>query len=201
MAYSDFTLKKVRDDLNVTVTEARYVFAHIEEVAISELLSTILQYNVPLAVAIGTEKARSEMIVINVLIEVKRILNEEVSLFSGINFDVDKSRSLNGFCDFIISQSASQFDITAPVIAIVESKDDKTSSGLGQCIAEMYAATVFNNKEKHSIPTTYGAVTTGSNWRFLKYSNQQALIDLDEYSIDSINKIVGILVQMVKQTA
>jgi hypothetical protein len=44
-----------------------------------------------------------------VLLEVKRYLNDEVSLFSGINFDVDKDRDLNGFCDYILSRSPEQF--------------------------------------------------------------------------------------------
>jgi hypothetical protein len=105
MSYSDFTLKKVKEELNVKVVENRDMFSHIKETEASDILLTILKYNVPLAIAIGTEKARSEMIVVNVLIEVKRILEEKISLFSGVNFDVDKSRNLNGFCDFIISKS------------------------------------------------------------------------------------------------
>ena len=128
-------------------------------------------------------------------------LEEKISLFSGVNFDVDKSRSLNGFCDFIISKSPEQFYINAPVIAIVESKDDKTTSGLGQCVAEMYASSIFNEKEKLQLPAIYGAITTGSNWRFLKYKDNTAFIDLDEYPIENTSKIVGILVQMVSQKA
>jgi hypothetical protein len=201
MSYSDFTLKKVKEELNIKVVENRDMFSHIKETKVSDILLTILKYNVPLAIAIGTEKARSEMIVVNVLIEVKRILEEKISLFSGINFDVDKSRSLNGFCDFIISKSPEQFYINAPVVAIVESKDDKTTSGLGQCIAEMYASSIFNEKDEQQLPAIYGVITTGNNWRFLKYKDNKAFIDLDEYSIENISKVVGILVQMVSQNA
>jgi len=201
MSYSDFTLKKVKEELNIRVVENRDLFSQIKEVEVSDILSNILKYNVPLAIAIGTEKARSEMIVVNVLIEVKRILEEKISLFSGINFDVDKSRSLNGFCDFIISKSPEQFYINAPVIAIVESKDDKTTSGLGQCVAEMYAFSIFNEKDNVQLPTIYGAITTGSNWRFLKYKDNTAFIDLDEYSIENTKKVVGILLQMISQEA
>ena len=197
MPYSDFTLKKVKEELNINVVENREMFSHIKGIEVSDILLTILKYNVPLAVAIGTEKARSEMIVVNVLIEIKRILEEKISLFSGVNFDVDKGRSLNGFCDFIISKSPEQFYINAPVIAIVESKDDKTTSGLGQCVAEMYALSIFNEKDKLQLPTIYGAITTGSNWRFLKYKDNTAFIDLDEYPIENTSKVVGILVEMV----
>ncbi len=201
MSYSDFTLKRVKEELNINVVENRDIFSHIKGTQVSDILLTILKYNVPLAVAIGTEKARSEMIIVNVLIEVKRILEEKISLFSGINFDVDKGRSLNGFCDFIISNSPEQFYINAPFIAIVSSKDDKTTSGLGQCVAEMYASSIFNEKDELQLPTIYGAITTGNNWRFLKYKDNTAFIDLDEYPIENASKIVGILVKMVNQTA
>jgi len=53
--------------------------------------------------AIGTKKIRSELIIANVLLEVRRILDNKISFFSAVNLDVDKGKSLTGFCDFIIS--------------------------------------------------------------------------------------------------
>jgi len=44
-----------------------------------------------LALAIGTEKARSEMIIAPVLIEVRRQMQRKISLFSGVDFPVDPS--------------------------------------------------------------------------------------------------------------
>ncbi len=201
MPYSEFTLKKVKEELNINVVENRELFSRVEGLEVSDFLMKVMKYNVPLAMAIGTEKARSEMIVVNILIELKRILEEKISLFSGVNFDVDKEKNLNGFCDFMICKSPEQFYITAPVIAVVEAKDDKTTSGLGQCIAEMYASSLFNQKEGSPLPVIYGAVTTGSNWRFLKLKDNTAFIDFNEYSIENTSNIIGILVQMIKQNA
>jgi hypothetical protein len=62
----------------------------------------------------------------------------------------------------------------------------------------MYAASLFNDKEGEHLPIIYGAVTTGSTWKWLKYENNIAYIDLPEYYITNVNKIVGILVAMVK---
>lgn len=45
--------------------------------------------NVPLAQAIGTEKAKSELIIINIILELKRQRN--IGLFSGIEFNIDKA--------------------------------------------------------------------------------------------------------------
>ena len=95
MSYSNFTLKRVKQEFKLDIIENQDLFSAIEEVEISEYLSTTLNYNVPLALAISTEKARSELIIANILLELKRQLNDQISLFSGINLDVDKDRDLN----------------------------------------------------------------------------------------------------------
>ncbi|EDN70359.1 conserved hypothetical protein [Beggiatoa sp. PS] len=122
MSYSDFTLKKVKQKLNIKVVENKDLFSSVPEIAVSDHLSTTLKYNLPLALAVGTEKARSELIIVNILLEVRKLLKEEISFFSGINLDVDKDKNLNGFCDFIISKSSEQFYLNAPIITIVEAK-------------------------------------------------------------------------------
>jgi hypothetical protein len=76
--------------------------------AISPLLQMLLEENVPLALAINTEKARSELIVTPILLEVWRLMRREISLFSGIEFNVAPDRGLNGVCDFILSRSPMQ---------------------------------------------------------------------------------------------
>ncbi len=201
MSYSDFTLKKVKEKLNIKVIEDRDLFSKINEIEISDYLSMTLKYNVPLALAVGTEKFRSELIIANILLEVRRILNDKISLFSGINLEVDKQQDLNGFCDFVISKSPEQYYLNAPIITIVEAKNENISGGLGQCIAEMFAAYLFNEKEGLILPNIYGVVTTGNTWKFLKYELNTVYIDVPEYHVTNINKIVGILVSMVNQEA
>lgn len=200
MSYSDFTLKRVKDELEVSVVEDRDLFSSVQELKISEYLATTLRYNVPLAMAVGTEKVRSELIIANVLLEVRRILNNKISFFSGVNLDVDKEKGLTGFCDFIISRSPEQFYISAPIITVVEAKNEYIAGGLGQCVAEMYAASIFNDRDGSHLPAIYGSVTTGNTWKFLKYKDNTVYIDLPEYYIVNANKIVAILVEMVNQT-
>jgi len=196
MSYSDFTLKKVKQELKIKVIEDKDLFSSIKEVQVSDYLLTTLKYNMPLALAIGTEKARSELVIANVLLEVRRLLNNQISFFSGINLDVDKDRNLNGFCDFILSKSSEQFYLNAPIVIIVEAKNENITGGLGQCIAEMFASSLFNEKENDPLPKIYGTVTTGNTWRFLEYEDNIACIDVVEYHITNVNKIVGILTEM-----
>jgi len=201
MAYSDFTLKKIKSELNIKLVEKNSVFSHIKAVEISSYLKDTLKRNIPLALAINTEKARSELIIINILLEIKDKFSDKISLFSGIDFNVDKERGLTGFCDFIISNSPAQLYLDSPVIAIAEAKNENIISGLGQCIAEMYASQIYNEKEGYTPASIYGAVTTGDEWKFIKLIKDMAYIDTDNYYITDIEKIVGILTEMVQQKA
>lgn len=195
MAYSDFTLKKIKADLNIKLVENNSLFSAIQESSVSDLLINMLKKNVPLALAINTEKARSELIIINILLEVKTQLVDQISLFSGIDFNVDKDQGLSGFCDYIISRSPEQFYLERPVMTIVEAKNENIISGLGQCIAAMYAAQLYNERENnHDLPCIYGAVTTGNEWKFIQLIKDTAYIDSDYYYITDLPKIISILV-------
>jgi hypothetical protein len=195
MAYNDFDIKKVKLTFHLDFVETQDLFGHVAEVEISPLLADSLKYNVPLALAIGTEKASSELIIINVLLEVKRKLN--MSFFSGIDFTVDKEQGLNGFCDFIMSKSPEQLFLDVPIIVLVEAKNERIMSGIGQCVAEMIAARIYNEREGTVLSHIYGAVTTGHTWKFLKLENSTVYVDIEDYSIKTPKKILGILTFMV----
>jgi hypothetical protein len=199
MAYSDFKLSELIKTFGLTISESSGLFANVPEVDYSDILATLLQENVDLAVSINTEKARSEMIIAPILLELRRKFNYQIGLFSGVDFNVDNERGLNGFCDFIISLSKEQLLVRAPVITIVESKNENLNIGLGQCVAEMIAAQLFNQKEENEIPIIYGAVTIGTIWQFLKLKDQTIFIDLSQYYIKDIKKILGILSSAISQ--
>ncbi len=199
MAYSDFKLSEIIQTFGLSVRESSGLFANVLEQECSELLSIILQENVDLAVAISSEKARSEMIISPILLEIRRKFNYQISLFSGIDFTVDSQRGLNGFCDFILSLSPEQLFVRSPIIVLVESKNENLRSGLAQCIAEMVAAQIFNERNGNSIKSVYGAVTIGTIWQFLKLEGNVVSIDLTEYYINDIKKILGILYGAIAQ--
>ncbi|MBC1236621.1 hypothetical protein [Nostoc sp. 2RC] len=193
MSYNDFTLDKVRKTFDLIISDKIDIFASIPPIECPSLLAEILQENIPLALASNTEKSRSEMIIAPILIAIRKSLNNQISLFSGIDFTVDAPQGLNGNCDFIISRSPELLIFNAPVVTIVEAKKENINAGLGQCVAEMLAAKLFNEREGNNIKTIYGTVTTGTNWKFLKLIGQVVEIDLGEHYISDIGKILGIL--------
>lgn len=193
MSYSQFRLEEVESLLGLTIQECQALITDVYRPVISDRLQEILDYNLPLALEIGTEKARSEMIIAPILIELKKTQHSKISLFSGREFNVDAEQGLVGFCDFLISRSSSQLIIKAPVVVIVEAKNENIQSGLGQCIAEMYAAQIFNQRQGNSFKTIYGSVTTGTNWKFLQLVDRRISIDVNEYFLNDLNLIFGFL--------
>ncbi|BAY10203.1 hypothetical protein [Calothrix sp. NIES-2098] len=195
MSYSDFkTLDKAINDLNLTLKESHNLFAQVPPIQPSQRLTEALEETLELATNISTEKARSELILTPILLEVRRIFQGRIGYFSGISFNVDENRGLNGVCDFILSASENQLLITAPVMTVVEAKDNDIKLGLGQCVAEMVAAQVFNDRKGKS-QTIYGVVSTGTLWKFLTLETQILTIDRTEYFIAQLAEILGILAE------
>jgi hypothetical protein len=197
MAYSNFTLRQVEKDFHLQIEEKIDLFAHVQAISPSDDLKRILTENIPLALAINTEKARSEFLIAPTLLELRRRSPIPISLFSGTEFSISPEQGLSGYCDYLISLSKQQLMISAPVIAIVEAKNEDIKSGLGQCIAEMLAAQLFNELENNDIDTIYGIVTSGEIWKFLQISEQNVAIDLTDHYINKIDKIIGILLSFI----
>lgn len=199
MAYNKFSINQIRKQFEIQVTESANLFVNVTPVAPSEILRTLLATYIPLAEAIGTEKAKSEFIVAPILAELRELAGQRISLFSGLEFNIDEAQGLTGRCDYIISASPLQFSLTAPVLMMVEAKNDNINEGLGQCMAEMVAAQRFNQQEGNEAKAVYGCVTTGSIWRFLKLDGKQIWIDDRQYFIETPEIVLGILVQIVGQ--
>src|SRR5262249_25991991 len=124
ISYSDFSLELLKDRFGLRIDESRDLFSRVEPVEISDGLATTLDETAPRALVIGTEKARSELIIAPVLLEVRRRAGVAASLFSGVEFHVDPERGLRGTCDFLIGRSSEQLTIEAPVISVVEAKNE-----------------------------------------------------------------------------
>jgi hypothetical protein len=197
MSYSSFKLEQVESKFHLDLTVGGFLEG-VEPVLPSSLLIETLTENIPLAKMTGSEKAKSELIISPVLVELRKLMNREISLFSGESFTVDASQGLNGICDFLISKSPVQVVIKAPAIILIEAKQGDLKAGWGQCIAEMVAAQRFNQERGQSIPHIYGAVTTGTIWQFFRLSGQLVAIDPEQYPLPPVENILGILKWMLE---
>ena len=199
MSYSDFTLPDILKVFELKSYETLDLFKEVEPLEPSNFLKDSLEDNLILALGSNTEKSRSELIITPILIELRKQFHKKISFFSGVNFTIDSTKGLNGNCDFLITGSEELLFIKYPVITIVEAKKEDLIGGLGQCLAEMVAAQIFNQREGQPISSILGTVTSGTNWRFLRLKNEQVEIDLTEYYLRDIDKILGILAHGIKE--
>jgi hypothetical protein len=198
MPYSNFTLAKVKKEFGLTTVENGRFLPSTELITPSARLEAALE-DLPWAIAVGSERAKSESMIYPVLQEVRRILKGQVSLFSGRDLTVDVEKGLNGYVDYLLSRSPEQLEIEAPIMILVEAKRDNLNEGIGQCIAEMIASEQFNQANDIPIETIYGIISNGTQWRFLKLVEKTVTIDLMDYPILPVDQILGMLVWMARE--
>jgi hypothetical protein len=197
MPYSQFkTLKSIKESFGLQTQEGIRFLPERAIVSVSDTLKNFLAYSLPVAVATGTEKARSELIISPILLEVRQILDQTISFFSGEEFNVDESLGLNGVCDFLLSRSPELIEVEAPVFILVEAKKADLKTGLGQCAAEMVAAQRFNAQQGLDIAKVYGCVSNGTQWRFLQLQDTVLTIDLNDYPVLPVENLLADLVWM-----
>lgn len=196
--FQSFSFPQVIQTLGLSLSEAD-LFASVPVLVVHADLVEQVTEGANLAAAVNTEKARSEFVIAPVLWELRRHHRGQMGLFSGVELDADAARGLNGVCDFVITRSPQQHVLTAPLLSVVEAKNDNLRSGLGQCIATMCAAQTINTAAKTDLPRVYGVVTTGSAWKFLKLESTAVTLDLVEYHIESLGKILAILSNIVER--
>jgi hypothetical protein len=196
-AVRDFTLPLPERDLGLTVRDAD-LFASAPTLPVGQEFAALVRDGAALATANGTDMARAAFVIAPVLLELRRSRGDSFQLFSGLEWEVDRDRGLNGYCDYILTKGPTQHILGAPFVAIVEGKNDLVPPGLGQCIAALYAAQLSNQQAKAPIETVHGVVTTGSAWKFLRLQGSALTIDVPEYYIDNLPKIMGILKEIVE---
>jgi hypothetical protein len=194
MTYSDFNLDTARKSLGLTITTVA-LFEKAEPVTVTPWLQEAIAKGLQLALI--SEKARSELLVMPVLLTSRELSHNAFSIYSGQRLDVDANKGLMGECDFILAKTPPVPVIQAPLMMLVEAKKNDIESDLGQCAAQMVGARVFNQQEGNAISTIYGCVTTGETWQFLKLADNILSIDSGRYYIDQLDKILGVLQAIV----
>jgi hypothetical protein len=152
-------------------------------------------------VSLDTEKARSEFLIAPILRELQKNNKTVFSVYSGFNFDVDAAKGLQGFCDYLLVKLPLHPVPTAPIIAVVEAKlSGSLAAAIPQCVAEMYAARLWNEKRGETTQTIYGTITIGDNWLFLRYKDGMTIeVDKTTYPLKQLEELLGVLQHIVNK--
>jgi hypothetical protein len=180
-------LKVINDPIFVGVT--------LPIVEPSDFLNKTLERN--FRQKLHSEKAKSEFIISPILTELYENNRDRFAFYSGYKFSVDPKQGLTGFCDFIFSSEPKAMVIKAPVFCVVESKNENIEAGIPQCIAEMYAAKIFNAKKGLEKPIIYGAVTFGLEWKFIQLIDNLATVDTAVFYLNQLPQILGTMQYIV----
>jgi hypothetical protein len=191
-SYSSFTYQDLHA-LGLDITEeSLFPEGLITPVPPSRLLLEILAMNKDVPTA--TEKAKSELMISPILSDLRLRHPDKFTFFSGYQFSVEPKLGLQGFCDFILTKGPKTPYILNPILAIVEAKNEAIESQTPQCIAETYAASLFN--ERQLIPhssVAYGTITTAFDWLFIKIEGKRVIVDNKRYFISDLPQLLGVL--------
>lgn len=201
MSYSDFTtLDSALQAFGLRESDTP-LFADTPPLPMSDWLRDTLARTVEVGLYSANEKARSEFIVAPILLEIASRNKNRVALHSGKHLNVDPEQGLNGECDFFLARSQPSRTIQAPICTLVEAKKGDIELGLGQCVAQMVGARLFNERRKAPLPFIFGCVTSGEDWQFLRLTGNNAALDSARYYLNQVERILGILQNIVDSFA
>jgi hypothetical protein len=198
MAYPDFTLEAVESAFGL-ITQPRELFPGLRPVPVPEWLSDYLSRGQRVATLVS-EKARSEFLVVPILIAAREFAPAEITIYSGQRLDVDSGRGLVGECDYILALTPPVPRLRAPLVTVLEAKKGDIEAGLGQCVAQMMGARLFNERTGQHLPSIHGCVTSGEVWQFLRQEGSEIMIDRVRFFIDNVGGILAALQAILLQS-
>jgi hypothetical protein len=196
MAYSDSTFAKLKSLYGILQDYQNLGLAEVAAVQPSSRLVEDITDGQHIPVI--SEKAKSEFLIAPIVREIQRN-NKNITFFSGVSFNIEGEKLLNGTPDFMISAKARRADVESPIFCMVEAKNGIIEEGYAQCAAEMYAAKLFNEQTNEPIEIIYGVVTNAFEWVFLKLENNSIFIDTERYYLNNLAQILGIFQWIINQ--
>jgi hypothetical protein len=191
MAYTEFTLETVESAFGL-ISQPGELFPGLCPVPVPDWLTDYLGRGQRVA-ALVSEKARSEFLVAPILMAAREFAPGEITIYSGQRLDVDPGRGLVGECDYILALTPPVPRLRAPLLTILEAKKGDLEAGLGQCVAQMLGARLFNERSGQHLPCVHGCVTSGEVWQFLRLEGNEITIDRVRLFLDNVGGILAAL--------
>ncbi len=187
MAYSDFSLEDLESKFGIKNAK-QSLFDKITPIQPSQRLIEDLELVTELSVR--SEKAKSELIILPILLELRKINAKYFTIYSGDYLNVDDQ--LKGECDFILAKDVNSFTINYPIIQIVEAKKSDIDEGIKQCSAQLLGAKIFNENKGVHLEKLYGCSTTADDWQFLKLENNTIFVDNRKFYLGEVEELLGV---------
>lgn len=193
-SYSHYTLEGIEQNFGI-YNKRQPLFLDIIPQKVSKQLLNALGLAEELPVR--SEKAKSEMIVVPILVELRNLTNKFFTIYSGEYLNVDETKGLKGECDFIIAKDTGSFNINVPILQVLEAKKHDIEVGIPQCAAQMIGAHLYNQQKGLDLEKIYGCVTNGDTWQFLKLEQNLISIDIKKYYLGNLEELMGVLKSII----
>ncbi len=194
MNYNKFSFDRIKRRFNLNEVQ-KDLFESVSPIEPSDWLKQTMEITADLP--IKTEKARTEFILMPILLELRKRMERNFTIYSGEYFNVEPREGLAGPSDIILSMGAESYSISSPVMSIVQAYKNNLDLGLGKCVAQMIAADIFNEREDNNITTIYGCVTTGEQWLFLRLEGDTIQIHPHRFFLNELTDIIGMFQSML----
>jgi hypothetical protein len=194
MNYNKFSFDRIKRRFNLNEVQ-KDLFEGVTPIEPSDWLKETMEITADLP--IKTEKARTEFILMPILLELRKRTDRMFTIYSGEYFNVEPREGLAGPSDIILSMGAESYSISSPVMSIVQAYKNNLDLGLGKCVAQMIAADIFNEREDNQITTIYGCVTTGEQWLFLRLEGDTIQIHPHRFFLNELTDIIGMFQSML----
>jgi hypothetical protein len=191
MSYTDFTLETAEARFAL-VTVPGDLFPGLMPLPVPEWLRDLLARGQAVA-ALVSEKARSEFLVTPVLLACRDLVSGDLAIYSGQRLDVDAELGLTGECDHILALTPPVPRLRAPLVTVLEAKRGDIELGLGQCVAQMVGARLFNEQAGCALRSVFGVVTTGEVWQFLRLEGTTVTLHRERLFIDRVGGVLAAL--------
>lgn len=189
MPYADFTLESVEAQFALN-TALGDLFPDLPAAPVPVWLREQLDRGRAVA-ALVSEKARSEFLVAPILLACRELVAGELAIYSGQRLDIDATRGLTGECDSILALTAPVPRLGAPLVTVLVAKRGDIEVGLGQCVAQMFGARLFNERAGYPGGRLFGVVTTGEAWQFLRLDGPTVTLHPSRLFIDDLGAILA----------
>ncbi len=189
--YRNYSSTELETIFQITIFEDGDLFEHfrISGKEYRELQARVdaMESRISISADAGNEATRGSLLVSHTLWEAVATYNLGIFFEPPVEIEQEDTpelpHQLNGKYDCGINLN--KIDFVSPIIAVVEVKPMQIASGLGQCVAEMYATI-----HKFQQPYVYGIITDGEVWKFLFFENAVLTIDKRGYYISYVADIV-----------
>jgi hypothetical protein len=199
MPYNDFTLESAEARFDL-VTVPGDLFPGLAPLPVPGWLRDVLARGQAVA-ALVSEKARSEFLVAPVLLACRDLVSGDLTIYSGQRLDVDAELGLTGECDYILALTPTVPRLRAPLVTVLEAKRGDIELGLGQCVAQMVGARLFNEHAGSRAEPVFGVVTTGEDWQFLRLAGPNVTLHRERLFITSVGGILAALQSILRAGA